>query len=174
MFKFFNIVAGAYPVIIMFIIIGHFIGTKNPESLYLFIWLLLMGIINTILKKGYVGIFGKKVLPFFGKSERPSDAKNCGIIPGMKYPSSGMPSGHSQFAAFFSIYSILVINDLPIIDTIKNTFAVILIVIAFWIMYSRLLHKCHTLQQVIFGGLLGCIFGVIAYKLKNDIVRKMM
>ena len=58
--------------------------------------------------------FGKKV-PFLGDGERPEGAENCGVF-GVteKATTYGMPSGHSQIAAFYSCYSILYLNDIPI------------------------------------------------------------
>lgn len=173
MLDFFNIIARGYPLIIMFIIFGHFIGTKNPESLYLFVWLLIVGGLNTIMKLGFKHFFGNKNIPLLGKGERPPEAKNCGFSANNKKPTSyGMPSGHSKTAAFFSVYSILVINSHPISEGIKTSLAIILTALAFWIMYSRTIFKCHTVQQVLFGGILGSIFGVIAFNLKNIILQK--
>ena len=81
-----------------------------------------------------------------------------------------MPSGHSQLAVFYSFYSILYLNDIPIEQDMKIAFIIIFIVLAAWIMYSRIYLKCHTYQQVITGGILGLIFGFIAYNLKTDIL----
>ena len=173
MLEFFNIIARAYPMIIMFIVFGHFLGTRNPESIYLFAWLIIVEIINKITKLGLKSIFGKKNIPLLGKGERPSEAKSCGLIANGKKPTSyGFPSGHSKFAAFFSVYSILVINSHPISEGIKTSLAILLTAVAFLIMYSRTIFKCHTIQQVLFGGILGSIFAIIAFNLKNTILRK--
>lgn len=173
MLEIFDIIARCYPIIIIIIVLGHFIGTKNPESLYLLVWLFVVEGLNKLIKLGLKNIFGKKDIPFLGKGERPQDAKNCGCIDNKKKPTSyGMPSGHSHTAAFFSVYSILVINSHPISDGMKTSLAIILTALAFWIMYSRTIIKCHTVQQVLMGGILGSVFGTIAFNLKNIILQK--
>tara|TARA_Y100001970_G_scaffold290880_1_gene426092 strand:- start:1829 stop:2356 length:528 start_codon:yes stop_codon:yes gene_type:complete len=173
MLEFFNIIARGYPIILIIIVLGHFIGTKNPESLYLLVWLFFVEQLNKVLKLGLKHIFGKKEIPILGKGERPQEAKDCGCIANNKKPTSyGMPSGHSHTAAFFSVYSILVINSHPISEGIKTSLAIILTALAFWIMYSRTIFKCHTVQQVLMGGILGSIFGVIAFNLKNIVLQK--
>ena len=85
--------------------------------------------------------------------------------------SSQLPSLRDT-AAFFSVYSILVIKTHPISEGIKTSLAIILTALAFWIMYSRTIFKCHTVQQVLMGGILGSIFGVIAFNLKNIVLQK--
>ena len=110
MLEFFNIIARGYPIILIIIVLGHFIGTKNPESLYLLVWLFFVEQLNKVLKLGLKHIFGKKEIPILGKGERPQEAKDCGCIANNKKPTSyGMPSGHSHTAAFFSVYSIFFI-----------------------------------------------------------------
>ena len=47
----------------------------------------------------------------------------------------------------------------------------ILSVMGLGIMYSRVYLKCHTIQQVIMGGLLGASFGSMYYNNK-EIVKK--
>ena len=173
MLEIFNIIARGYPMIIIIIVLGHFIGTKNPESLYLLVWLIIVERINQLFKLIVKYIFGKKDIPLLGRGERPEEAKNCGYIANGKKPTSyGMPSGHSHTAAFFSVYSILVINSHPISEGMKTSLAIILTALAFWIMYSRTIFKCHTIQQVLMGGILGSIFGVIAFNFKNIVLQK--
>ena len=166
----FDIIARAYPLIIQVIVLGHFIFTKNKESIYLFIWFLFNDFINKTSKLLLKKFFQNKEIPILGKGERPQ-TKNCGLIAdGSNSSSYGTPSGHSQFASFFSLYSVLVINDLPIEEGVKYVFFAILTIVALWIMYTRLQFKCHTIQQIIFGALIGSILAFIAYKIKNAIM----
>jgi dolichyldiphosphatase len=163
----FDIVARAYPLIIQVIVLGHFIGTRNKESIYLFVWFLFNEFINKSSKLLLKSVFKDKEIPILGKGERPQ-TKNCGMIAdGSKSSSYGTPSGHSQFASFFSLYSVLVINDLPIEQAVKYVYFVLLGLVAIWIMYTRLQFKCHTIQQIIFGALIGGILAFIAYKIKK-------
>ena len=45
----------------------------------------------------------------------------------------------------------------------KNIFNFILFGITFLIMYSRIIYKCHTVQQVILGGIIGFVFGNVLW-----------
>lgn len=166
-----NTIARAYPIIIMTWVFLHFIGTRSVDSAYLWIWLILMSLSNGLIKYIVKWQFGKKV-PFLGNGERPEGAENCGVFTNTgKATTYGMPSGHSQIAAFYSCYSILYLNDIPIDnDNMKYIFSGIFVVLALWIMYSRVYLKCHTYQQVIIGGALGMIFAFIAYTIKTDVL----
>ena len=68
------------------------------------------------------------------------------------------------------MYSVLVINDLPIEQGVKYVYFVLLGLVAIWIMYTRLQFKCHTIQQIILGALIGGILAFIAYKIKKAII----
>jgi membrane-associated phospholipid phosphatase len=71
-----------------------------------------------------------------------------------------MPSNHSQQAVVFSTYMIL--KDLE-----KNTLSplktIIYVLLALIIMYSRIYLNCHTIQQVIMGGVIGLITTLIGW-----------
>jgi len=76
---------------------------------------------------------------------RPTD--NCGTH-------YGWPSGHSQFASFLGMYLLLNVNsELPMLITVVTGVS--------YTMYTRLYMGCHTLFQVISGGIIGGILGYI-------------
>ena len=54
-------------------------------------------------------------------------------------------------------------------QSIKIIGILLLISIGLGIMYSRIYLKCHTIQQVIIGGLLGSVLGTLYYNNKNFI-----
>ena len=80
-----------------------------------------------------------------------------------------MPSGHSQNAIFFSTYVILnLINSNY--NYLTKVYGIILFTLAgVGIMYSRVYLKCHTVEQVIAGGLIGGILGALYFKNKDKI-----
>ena len=94
-----------------------------------------------------------------------------------------MPSGHSQLAWTLASYIICKIifnfknkkNDTNnanlSLDYIWITVSCILLILsAGYISYSRVyIEGCHTIQQVIIGGILGICGGFILYYYENDI-----
>jgi membrane-associated phospholipid phosphatase len=86
---------------------------------------------------------------FHESSPRPKGAKNCNIWcdDGNQEGKPGMPSSHSAEVAFFSsvYYS----------QTTNPLIRVLLIVYAAAVMLSRYLKRCHTIQQIGAGAILG-------------------
>lgn len=97
------------------------------------------------------------------------------LCAGHVFPNSshGMPSDHSQFMAFFAVYSVLFIyfrllhfsqsttvwEDL--IDNLwRHMLAVGVVLAAISVGFSRIYLRYHTLHQVGYGFLLGCLLGV--------------
>ena len=165
--------ARAYPLIIISSILLSYFLTSNTDLLLLGIFLSINDIINHYLKTLiFKPLIGGKNLPFLGLGKRPVGAKNCGIFkkcPAEIATSYGMPSGHSQNAVFFSTYVILTLINSNFIYAIKVYGIVLFIFLALGIMYSRVYLKCHTVQQVIAGGLIGGILGALYFKNKDKI-----
>lgn len=112
--------------------------------------------ISNCFFKNYISkpLIGNKKLPILGIGSRPKGAKNCGILSdGLIAKSYGMPSGHSQAAGFFMMFQLL--------NTNNPLYRFLIISISIWIMYSRIKLGCHTIQQVIIGGIIGIIFGYL-------------
>ena len=55
-----NTIARAYPIIIMTRVFLYFIGIRNVDSAYLWIWLILMSLSNGLIKYIVKWQFGKK------------------------------------------------------------------------------------------------------------------
>lgn len=146
----------------------------NKKSLFITIGIILNGLTNLILKNNISKPLFKlnnHSLLILGKGTRPDDAHDCGYFsncPKRKAISYGMPSGHSQFAAFYSSFLIkdLIYKYSP--DKKFNTLprrykisAMILLAYPLIMMYSRIyIEKCHTIEQTIIGAMIGFYFGI--------------
>jgi membrane-associated phospholipid phosphatase len=167
--------ARAYPMINSFACFLSYFITGNIDLLLLSFFLLLNDSFNHFLKyKICKPLMGSKKWPILGYGTRPKGAKFCGIFvtpntDGIPKNSYGMPSGHSQNAIFFSTYVILnLINSNY--NYLTKVYGIILFTLAgVGIMYSRVYLKCHTVEQVIAGGLIGGILGALYFKNKDKI-----
>ena len=125
--------------------------------------------LKVITKFMYERIFKKTKLPILGRGIRPDGAKYCSSfifednLKGLS-TSYGMPSGHSIIALMAAMFwSLYIIDNQPI----KKRWIGLLVLnfTCLTVAFSRIYLGCHTLQQVIVGGLIGCLFGYIGYKL---------
>lgn len=169
-----NGILRAYPIIMMYSTMMLYIMSSDLDYLYLLIVLWIGEGINYNLKYNFFRpIFGDNI-PFLGRGARPYAAKNCGLFLSKKQKkkltSYGMPSGHSQNSALFATFLILKLLS----SGVTNVSSYIKIaVIAGWslsVMVSRLVFKCHTVQQIIIGAALGTFFGFSAFKLKDYVL----
>ena len=166
--------ARAWPIIVILIPFFSYFLTNNIDLLMLSVTLILLDKVFSPFMKHIVfkNLMGAKKYPIIGIGERPKGAKDCGLfltkkdIPARSY---GMPSGHSQSALFFSVYTIHEIINSSMNQSIKIIGILLLISIGLGIMYSRIYLKCHTIQQVIIGALLGSVLGTLYYNNKNFI-----
>lgn len=118
--------------------------------------------LNFILKHLFKAIGPNKTT--WQRPSPPSDG--CGIYPvcGETQTTWGMPSGHAQVISFSAIFWILYMWRKGHASTIWTlTGTSLIIIIATLIMYSRILEGCHTLQQVIAGGIFGFVMGILCY-----------
>jgi membrane-associated phospholipid phosphatase len=83
---------------------------------------------------------------------------------------TGFPSGHSSAAAFSAIYWILQMWHKDIDYKYKILNSAILTLLSFYVINVRLIIKCHKVFQVLSGGLIGTIFGVLSYYLTKYII----
>tara|TARA_B000000557_G_scaffold263889_2_gene267794 strand:+ start:127 stop:609 length:483 start_codon:yes stop_codon:yes gene_type:complete len=159
--------ARASPLIINIIVLVDFIITKNLKKLFFLLFIIFNGGFNYIIKHFILKpILGNKEHAIIGSGSRPKGAKNCGhFINNKKATTYGMPSGHSQNISLFVTYYILELLDS--IDSHKNILILLLIITGIFIMYSRVKFRCHTIQQVILGGIIGVAMGNIFYKFVN-------
>lgn len=114
-----------------------------------------------------------KSIKYFLKMPRPKNSGNCSIIDKLKFfnlKSYGMPSGHSQCAWYSSIYySLLIYYDTNYSKITKIIYISGLLISSTFVSYSRIHIYCHTLLQVLYGGLFGGIIGILTYNNKNTI-----
>jgi len=108
-------------------------------------------------------------IPFLGQGSRPKGAKYCACfitednLEGTT-SSFGMPSGHSMLAIFTAVFwSLYIMDNYP--DN-KNRIISLLALngMCLSICVSRLILNCHTLGQVIIGGIVGGVIGYYVYK----------
>jgi membrane-associated phospholipid phosphatase len=157
---------------------------------YLFtLFYILCFIANGGFKLGFKALYwllNTDYIPLIGQGSRPAGAHSCSafitvpLIPASTY---GMPSGHSQLAWFFATYGCLhIINHeftyFQGIYTNWNKYlqglsCASLLVFATTVSYSRVaIEECHTTGQVVWGGILGTVFGCLSYIAKKWIKRK--
>ena len=102
-----------YPCLIITAPFFSYFITGQADLLLLSIILMLNDILNGYLKLYvFYPLMKDSHWPILGKGNRPDGARNCGLFleENAKLSTSyGMPSGHSQGAVFFSMYTILCI-----------------------------------------------------------------
>ena len=145
---------------------------QNNFGLYFTIFMLFIDVIAHLLKKIFkVHIYnGKKTIPFLGKGPRPKGARFSGCfiddsdLKGIS-TSYGMPSGHAITVVTTCVMiSWYIIQNYP--DTLHRKISLIVLnLIGFCVLYSRLSFGCHSLNQVIVGALFGLLFGFLGIKL---------
>ena len=167
--------AKSTPSIVITILLLRCIFAPSFDTFYIFIACIIVIISNVIMKeiifKPLYLLSGMDYIPILGLGARPHTTIECNVIvDGIMNNSFGMPSGHSQFAFAISIYLILkmlvLLNNTLIISTKFLIIICIFIIfgIACFISYSRVYYeKCHTIQQVIIGSILGIVSGIIMY-----------
>jgi membrane-associated phospholipid phosphatase len=97
-----------------------------------------------------------------------------------------MPSGHSQIAWTLGTYFICRLFNKMLNNTNTTTHNQILLYIwncisisiillcMIYISYSRVyIEGCHTIQQVIIGGIIGAVFGFLAFYFEKSILTGM-
>ena len=166
--------------LIIFLVFG------NIKSLFLSLIILLSSNINYFLKHQiYQPIFKyfNDYIPMFGRGTRPEGASNCGFFdscPSQVAKSFGFPSGHSQFSGLTYGFLIKDILDSKSIDgkfkslKLEDKISVIVLFsLILSMMYSRaFIQKCHTIEQTIFGALIGLFIGFKSHDLFKYINHK--
>ncbi|XP_078185336.1 dolichyldiphosphatase 1 isoform X1 [Callithrix jacchus] len=94
---------------------------------------------------------------------------------GTKY---GMPSSHSQFMWFFSVYSFLFLylrmhqtNNARFLDLLwRHVLSLGLLAAAFLVSYSRVYLLYHTWSQVLYGGIAGGLMAVAWFIFTQEVL----
>ncbi len=110
---------------------------------------------NQMHLKAFIGVGGTTIISesikyVLGKvSPRPEGAKNCNLLcnDGNQSGQPGMPSSHSATVAFFSGFYFQETDNIII--------KLFLVGYAALVMASRYMKKCHTINQIAGGALLG-------------------
>ena len=168
----FNGTVRAAPFFINFmsILIGFFF--RQPVGIFFGLYSYVTDIGNHFLKLFFKNIIysNNDPLPLLGYGKRPKGAKYCGIfideynIKGLS-TSFGMPSGHSHFATMTGVFWIMYMLQNYPKNLYNNIIISIIAVMSITIMISRYYLGCHTIQQILFGGLIGLFTGYYGYKL---------
>ena len=150
---------------------------NNQSSFVLGIVIILSSYLNYVLKhdisKPIFSLF-QDYIPLLGRGSRPDGAVDCGYFtncPNQKAKSFGFPSGHSQFAG---INAGFLIREIISKKSKNKSFSglgrsdkisVLLIFMTIPIMmYSRIyIEGCHTVEQTIFGSIIGYFIGYTSY-----------
>lgn len=163
---------------------GIFATIITGEYQYIFFSLLMLicDFINFILKKISRNLLEKSSYSF---GDRPSicgnrsgvDCTGCGLYPKITPRHSwGMPSGHAQSTSFAATYWSLYlynkyINDKSKGKTVSKQKMYILIgliwMLTLFVWVQRVYSKCHSVAQVITGGVIGFGLGVGGYNLSK-------
>lgn len=182
---FFNFIK-ASELVLVYINLFIAIIYRKKESFFLSTLIIINSSINYFLKHIVaVPIFEKfnDYIPIFGQGSRPVGAADCGYFnncPKKISTSFGFPSGHSQFAGLNSGF---LIKDIIYKNTKDGKFSslnkkdklsvIILLLFVPIMMYARVyLEKCHTIEQTVFGALIGLIIGYKSHDLYLYINKK--
>jgi membrane-associated phospholipid phosphatase len=176
------------PVLLIIITLLNCIVNPGYHSFYLFIIFIALFPINWIIKnlivKPIYNLLKIEYIPILGIGKRPKGANSCQFIldnnPSFSF---GMPSGHSQIIWTVGTYIICrIVNNW--INNTKNHITItvlgyiwlivsccIILCTLIYVSYSRVyIEGCHTIQQVIVGGLIGIITGIIVFYFEDIII----
>jgi len=168
----------AYPYLI-YAFYGQALYHNDLNALYFAVSMTIILFSNPLLKMASKPFYGRhRSIPVLGKRQRPSGAKGCDVFTYCPSKSSssqvGMPSGHSQIAWAVCMYVLLEIwYEKDYADDKEKAYyvilSVVLILLSGAVSYSRVIMECHTIQQIIVGGLFGIVLGLSAFFIKGVI-----
>ena len=157
----------AYPY--FFVVMSLLIGGvyKIPSLLFLVVLIIGSSMINSKFTKPLV----LQVCKYFTLETlalRPKGANNCGPFidenrPKLSSTSYGMPSGHSLESMTISVFLIMYIHKHHTAGLRKYALIIIILLIGLGVCISRVVLGCHTILQIIIGGLLGSIIGYYGF-----------
>jgi hypothetical protein len=92
-------------------------------------------------------------------SKRPKDACGCDFfsIKGNVGGNPGLPSTHMSIVSYFAFYNMLIINTYCL-EQNRLTFHSLNIIFLIFTGWSRYYKKCHNIEQILTGILLGSIY----------------
>jgi membrane-associated phospholipid phosphatase len=139
-----------------------YLYNRNIIFILLFISILVLASLNELVKLSLSNLTSNKKWTL-----RPDDATNCGIFNegGNEGGKPAFPSGHMLITSFILVCYIFYFSKNKKLTKEKLlVFSLVLIGMG----WSRINKSCHTLMQVVFGGLIGSSFGYLFfYKFVN-------
>lgn len=172
------------PCTMPIILILIYFFTRNIFIYYLFIGycfcfvgiLPLKDIIFKLPGKYLSNIYQNVDFPIIGRFKRPEGAANCDcfyVSPDNYSFTEGMPSGHSILSGFVAVFMYnFVIENYNIKPKYKPFILFLAFSFVLYTMYSRVLMNCHTVQQTIFGAIIGSICGYYYYIYISNKIKK--
>jgi len=154
MFALFQKIGQYGPTLLLFISI--FLLRNKHNLLFYYILFFIISLLLNLILKGII------------QQPRPSiDAKTFNLMMknkeryiykhGIPYDIFGMPSGHSQSVILSTIFIYFSLRDIKIV--------VLYLFITAVTITQRVIDNHHTVLQVIFGTIMGCVLGYLAYKM---------
>ena len=124
--------------------IALYFRTNNPIHIKASFGALSSSIISEFIKRNIIE----------ARSPRPQGALNCNLLcnDGKQSGEPGMPSSHTASIVFFTTYYF---------DKVSPVMKIALIGYSIMIMLSRYLKRCHTINQIGGGALLGFLLGLL-------------
>ena len=167
--------ARSFPIVIPLTSIIYGIIFNFNIGIFFGIYSYICDLISHNFKIASKKIYGKKErLPILGLGRRPNGAKYCGLfidennLEG-KSTSFGMPSGHAMMSILTMVFWLSYFYNKNEKNIRTYISMILIIIITLSICYSRIILNCHTIQQVIVGGLFGILFGLIGYHFYSTI-----
>lgn len=106
------------------------------------------------------------------------EPRPCAELHRSVFSKYAMPSSHSQFMWFFSVYSFFFLyfrmhqtNNAKFLDLLwRHILSLCLLTVAFIVSYSRVYLLYHTWSQVFYGGVAGSIMAVVWFVFTQEIL----
>ena len=159
----------SYPLMFGIVALVISLVFKLPILVFLIFVVFLSSLINgQVLKKLSFKLF--EALNMKTIALRPDGAKNCSnfineFLPGKLSTSYGMPSGHSLESMLIAIFLSMYIIKTHEKGMGRNVLIVFILLIGIAVCVSRVVLGCHTIPQIIVGGLIGAVVGYYAFTL---------
>ena len=159
----------SYPL--MFTIISMIIATvfKLNSLLFLIILILVSSLFNKFVSKNVLfNLF--EALNLKHIAARPEGCKNSSnfineFSPNKLSTTYGMPSGHSVESMLISVFLVMYILKNHEKSMKRNILIILVLVIGMSVCISRVVLGCHTVLQIIIGGIIGSVIGLYGFKL---------
>lgn len=154
-----------FVLVLLFLIIIYL--TTNKIDYIIFIFYIVISILINFILKEYIfrPIMNNNTYKFIGSGIRPDATRNCTNLLDNNILISmyGMPSGHSQTLLLIcTLLFLKILNEKYSLNK-KIIKCLVLFIVTGFLIYERLYYNCHTYQQIIIGGLIGIILGIIGF-----------